>query len=149
MSTPQQRIESDLKAAMKAQDRERTSSLRLLLADLKNERIKRGAEIDEAGFTAVVRRAIKQREEAAQQYRGGGRPELADKEDREAGILGAYLPQQASEAELRAAAEEVVRAEGLSGPAGIGPAMKAMLARFGSAADGATINKIVREILAK
>lgn len=147
--TPQQRIESDLKAAMKAQDRERTSSLRLLLADLKNERIKRGAEIDEAGFTAVVRRAIKQREEAAQQYRAGGRPELADKEDREAGILGAYLPQQASEADLRAAAEELVRAQGLSGPAGIGPAMKAMLARFGSAADGATINKIVREILAK
>jgi len=147
--TPQQRIESDLKAAMKAQDRERTSSLRLLLADLKNERIKRGAEIDEAGFTAVLRRAIKQREEAAQLYRAGGRPELADKEDREAGILGAYLPQQASETDLRAAAEELVRAQGLSGPAGIGPAMKAMLARFGSAADGATINKIVREILAK
>lgn len=147
--TPQQRIESDLKAAMKAQDRERTSSLRLLLADLKNERIKRGAEVDETGFTAVVRRAIKQREEAAHQYRGGGRPELADKEDREAGILGAYLPQQASEADLRAAAEELVRAQGLSGPAGIGPAMKAMLARFGSAADGATINKIVREVLAK
>ena len=147
--TPQQRIESDLKAAMKAQDRERTSSLRLLLADLKNERIKRGAEIDEAGFTAVVRRAIKQREEAAQLYRAGGRPELADKEDREAGILGAYLPQQASETDLRAAAEELVRAQGLSGPAGFGPAMKAMLARFGNAADGATINKIVREILAK
>jgi hypothetical protein len=147
--TPQQRIEGDLKAAMKAQDRERTSSLRLLLADLKNERIKRGAEIDEAGFTAVVRRAIKQREEAAQQYRGGGRPELADKEDREAGILGAYLPQQASEADLRAAAEEVVRTQGLSGPAGIGPAMKAMLARFGSTADGATINRIVREVLSK
>ncbi|HZI64627.1 MAG TPA: GatB/YqeY domain-containing protein [Thermoanaerobaculia bacterium] len=147
--TPQQRIESDLKAAMKAQDRERTSSLRLLLADLKNERIKRGAEIDEAGFTAVLRRAIKQREEAAQLYRAGGRPELADKEDREAGILGAYLPQQASETDLRAAAEELVRAQGLSGPAGFGPAMKAMLARFGSAADGATINKIVREILAK
>ncbi len=147
--TPQQRVEGDLKAAMKAQDRERTSTLRLLLADLKNERIKRGADLDDAAFAAVLRRGIKQREEAAQQFGAGGRSELADKEGREAAILAAYLPQQASDADLRAAAEEVVRAQGLSGPAGIGPAMKAMLARFGSAADGATISRIVREVLAK
>ena len=134
---------------MKSQERERTSALRMLLADLKNERIKRGTDLDEAAFAAVLRRAIKQREEAAQQYRSGGRPELAEKEEREAALLATYLPQQASEADLRAAAEELVREQGLSGPSGIGPAMKAMLQRFGSTADGATINRIVREVLGK
>ena len=147
--TPQQRVESDLTAAMKAQDREKVSTLRLLLAELKNERIKRRADLDEAAFVAVTRRAIRQREEAAEQYRSGGRPELADREDREAALLAAYLPQQVGEDELRAAAQQVASEQGLAGPSGIGPAMKAMLARFGSSADGATIQRIVREVLGK
>ena len=94
-----------------------------------------------------MRKAIKQRGEAAEQFRAGGRPELADKEEREAAILEAYLPQQAGEAELRAAIAAFVAAEGLAGPKGIGPVMRAMLARFGAAADGATINRLAREIL--
>ncbi len=147
MPTPQERIQSELKEALKAKDKERLSTLRLLLTDIKNEKIKRGEDLDDDAFLAVVRRGLKQRKDSEKQYRDGDRPELADKEKREAEILTAYLPQQVGEDELRAAIREFVDAEGLSGPRGIGPTMKAMLGRFGSAADGATINRLTREIL--
>lgn len=148
MTSPQTRVESDLKAAMKSGDKERLSTLRLLLTEIKNERIRRGEELDEEAFIAVVRRALKQRQEAAESYRNGGRAELAEKEEREAAVLEEYLPKQASEDEIRAAIEEIAAAEGLSGPAGMGPLMKGALARFGTAADGKTVSRIAREVLA-
>ena len=147
MSPPQERLEADLKDAMKARDKERLGTLRMLLTEVKNERIERGEDLDDDAFLAVVRRAIKQRHDAETQYRGGGRPELADKEKREAEILAGYLPEQAGEEEIRAAVREFVAAEGLSGARGLGPVMKAMIQRFGATADGAAINRIAREVL--
>lgn len=146
---PQQRIESELKAALKAGDKLRLQTLRLLLAEIKNDRIRRGAEVDEAGFVALVRKAIKQREEAAAQYRAGQREELAAKEQSEAAILAGFLPAAADDAEVRAAIAALIAERGLAGPQAIGPIMKEMLARFGSAADGSIINRIAREVLAK
>jgi len=148
-TTPQQRIEADVKAAMKAGEKEKLSTLRMLLSEIKNEKIRRIGEVDEAGFVSLVRKAIKQREEAAAQYKAGGRPELEAKEESEAKMLAAYLPAQVDEGQIRAAIQEVVDARGLSGPAAIGPIMKEMLARFGSSADGSTINRLAREVLAK
>ena len=148
-TTPQQRIEADLKTAMKAGEKERLSTLRLLLTEIKNEKIRRMGEVDEPGFVSLVRKAIKQREEAAAQYKAGGREELAAKEESEGKMLAEYLPAQVDEGQIRAAIQEVVAARGLSGPAAIGPIMKEMLARFGSAADGSLINRIAREVLAK
>lgn len=144
---PQERLLSEIKESLKAKQSERVSTLRMLLSEIKNEKIKTGQEVDDDAFVGLVRRAIKQRKEAAVQYRQGARQELADKEDREAEILAVYLPKQAAEADIRRAIEELVAAEGLSGPKGIGPVMKAMLARFGGSADGATINRLAREIL--
>ena len=146
---PQQRIEADVKAAMKAGEKERLSTLRLLLTEIKNDRIRRGSEVDEAGFVSLVRKSIKQREDSVSQYRAGNREELAAKEEAEIKVLADYLPAQVDEGQIRAAIEELVSSRGLSGPAGIGPVMKEMLARFGSSADGATINRIAREVLAK
>jgi len=145
---PQQRIESELKSALKAGNKLRLQTLRLLLAEIKNERIRRGGEVDESGFVTLVRKAIKQREESISQYRKGNREELAAKEEAEIRMLEPYLPAQVDEGQIRAAIEETVAAKGLSGPAAIGPVMKEMLARFGSSADGATINRIAREVLA-
>ena len=147
MSTPQERLQGDLKEALKAKEKERLGTLRMLLTELKNEQIKTGTEIDEEGFIQLVRRAIKQRQDAASQYHEGGREELAAKEEREAEILGAYLPAQASEEEVRAAIEALVAEQGLEGPKAIGVIMKAMMAHFGSKSDGRTINTIAREIL--
>jgi len=146
-ATPQQKLEADVKEAMKAGDKERLATLRMLLSAVKNERIARGSEVDEAAFAALTRKAIKQREEAADQYRKGGRPELADKEDREASLLSTYLPAQADEGQIRAAIAALVAERGLAGNAAMGQVMKEMLARFGSAADGATISRLAREIL--
>ena len=147
MATPQQTIEADVKTALKAGDKERLSTLRLLLGELKNEKIKRGSDVDDATFAAVLRKMVKQRQDSVEQYTKGGRPELAAKEEAEIRVLESYMPQQASEADLRAAVAEIVAAQGLSGPAGIGPAMKAMLQRFGASADGTTVNRLVRELL--
>lgn len=148
MSTPQERIQSDLKAAMRARDGERLSTLRMLLSQLENERISSGQAIDDDAFVAVVRRGLKQRRDAAEQYRQGAREELAAKEEREAAILEEYLPRQASEDDIRRAVEEHVVAHDLAGPKAMGPTMKAMLERFGGTADGATVSRLVREVLA-
>ncbi len=148
MSTPQDRIQADVKAALKARDKERVSTLRMLLAELKNEKIRRGDAVDDDAFLAVVRRGIKQRQDSVEQFRRGDREELAAKEEREIGILEAYMPQQADEGQVREAIRAFVEAEGLSGPKGLGPVMKAMLAHFGGRADGKTINRLAREILA-
>ena len=148
MANPQQRVEADLKAALKAGDKERLSTLRLLLTEVKNERIRRGAEVDEEAFAAVVRRAVKKCEEAAEGYRKGGRPEAAEKEEREAAVLEGYLPQQASESEIRAAVEAIAAAEGLAGPQAMGPLMKAALAKLGASAYGKTVSRVAREVLA-
>ena len=146
--TPQQRIEADVKAAMKAGDKEKLATLRMLLTEIKNERIRKGSEVDEDGFVSLVRKAIKQREEAASGFHKGGRAEMAAKEESEAAFLATFLPAQVDEAQIRAAVQEVVTSRGLSGPAAIGPIMKEMLARFGSSADGAVINRVAREVLA-
>lgn len=148
MGTPQERIESDLKAAMKARESERVGTLRMLLAEVKNERIAAGAEVDETRFAALVRKGIKQRHEAAEQFRKGGREESAAKEEREASLLETYLPQQASEEEIRAAVEAFASEQNLSGGAAMGAVMKEMMARFGARADGGTLSRITREVLA-
>ena len=147
MSTSQERIESDVRQALKAQDKERLSTLRMLLNTIKNERIRSGDEVDEETFFSLVRKGIKQRRESSEQYRQGNRPELAEKEEREAEILQTYLPPEVSDLELQAAIREFVLAEGLAGPQALGQVMKAMLHRFAGRADGATINRLAREIL--
>ena len=145
--TPQQRIEFDLRSAMKAGDKERVGTLRMLLTDVKNERIRRGADVDEAGFVAQVRKGIKQREEAAEQFARGLRPESAAKERREAEILASYLPAGPSEAEVRSAVEAYAAEHGLSGPQAMGRVMPAMIQRFEGRADNAVLSRIVREVL--
>jgi uncharacterized protein len=146
-TSPQPRLEADVKEAMKAGDKERLSTLRLLLAAVKNERIARGSEVDEAAFASITRKAIKQREEAAEQYRKGDRPELAEKEEREGKLLAVYLPAQIGEGQIRAAIETLVTERSLAGNAAMGQIMKEMIARFGAAADGAVISRVAREIL--
>lgn len=145
--TPQQRIELDLRGAMKAGDKERVGTLRMLLAELKNERIRRGGEVDEAGFLTALRKGIKQREEAAEQFDQGSRPEQAAKERREAEILGSYLPAAPSEDEVRQAVEAYVAEHGLSGPQAMGRVMPAMIQRFEGRADNAVVSKVAREVL--
>lgn len=147
MSTPQERLQDDIKTAMKAQDKERLGAQRMLLAAVKNEKIELGHDLDDAEFHAVVRRQIKQRRDSIEQFRGGGRLEMAEKEERELAILEVYLPTQASEEAIKAAIAEVIAAESLSGPKALGPIMKAIKAKFGASADGGLVNRLAKEAL--
>jgi uncharacterized protein YqeY len=147
MSDPRQRIETDLRAARKAGERERVATLGMLLTAIDNERIRGGEPVDDTAFATLVQKAIKQRKEASEQYRQGGSDERAQSEEREAEILAVYLPEQVDEEELRQAILEIVDAGALSGPAGIGRVMGQMMARYRGRADGGTINRLAREIL--
>lgn len=149
MSSPQERIETEVREALKAREKERLSTLRMLLNSIKNERIRTGDEVDEATFLNLVRKGIKQRQDSSQQYRQGGRQELADQEDREAEILAVYLPPAVDEEELATAIRQYVAAEGLAGTQAMGSVMKEMLSRFSGRTDGGTINRLAREILAE
>jgi uncharacterized protein YqeY len=152
--TPYERISRELQATMKSGDKARLSTLRMLLTEIQNAGLRgpaSDAQLDEAGFQALVRKSIKQRKEAAEQFRLGQRAELAAKEEAEAGILAAYLPQQLTEEELRsglAAIVAEVTASGVSGKAAFGAVMKAALARYGGTADGAAVQRLTRELLA-
>lgn len=132
---------------MKARDKERLPVLRMLLTDLKNERIATGEEVDEDRFVAVVRRGIKQRNEAAEGFSAAGRTESAAAEEAEAEILAAYLPAQVSEDEIRRSIEELAEAQGLAGPRDLGKVMGPTLKRYGGSTDGATVQRIAREVL--
>ncbi len=136
-------------AAMKAGEKERLSTLRMLLTQIKNDAISSGAEVGEDRFIALVKKAIKQRKDSSEQFRKGDRPEMAAKEDREASLLEIYLPAQASEEEIREAISKLVSEQGLTGPAAIGQIMRAMTSHFAATADGGTINRIAREVLAE
>ena len=149
MTTPQERLQQDIKTALKAGDRDRLGTVRLLLGEVKNERIRTGIDVDETTFFTLVQRGIKRRREAAEQYRKGNRPELADKEDREEAILTEYLPPPASEEELQGAASIAVQELGLSGPKAMGPVMKSLRGQFAGRADGKTLQRIVAEVLSR
>jgi uncharacterized protein YqeY len=147
MANPQETIQEQIKEALRAGDKERLATLRLLLAAIKNEKISAGKEVDQAGFLQLVRKAIKQRKDSTEQYRKGGREELAAKEEREAEILARYLPPQVDEETLRSAIADLVKEQKLSGPAAIGTIMKTMMAKYAGQAEGGTINKIARDVL--
>ncbi|MDH3255436.1 MAG: GatB/YqeY domain-containing protein [Acidobacteriota bacterium] len=149
MTTPKKRLEMEIREALKSGQKQRLATLRLLLTAVTNERIAQGEEVDEAGFLRLVQKAIKQRRDSAEQYRNGGREELATNEEAEAEILNRYLPEQVDEDELRRAILEFVEHENLAGASAIGQVMKEMMTRFSGRAEGSSINMIAREILAQ
>ena len=122
--------------------------LSTVLSEVRNREIDTGDEIDDDGVLQVLSKGIKQRKESAEAFRKGGRDELADKEEREAAVLETYLPPAVDEGELETAIREMVAERGLEGPAGIGPVMKEMMARYAGRADGAAIRTMMARLMA-
>jgi len=147
MATFDLTLQEDIKNALRAGESEKLGTLRMLLTDVRNKAIELRRDVEEPEFLALVQKAIKQRREAADQFEAGDRLELAEKEMREAVFLDAYLPDQLSDDEIRGHVAAYVSEQGLEGPAAIGIVMKEMLQRFSGSADGASINRIAREIL--
>lgn len=137
------RVSQDLKSALKAGDRAAVDTLRMLLAGLKNEQVAKRRELSEEEEIAVVKRAVKSRQEAVALYEKGGRPELAEKERREIEVAQAYLPQQLTEQELANAVDEIIREVGATSKKDMGRVMKELMSRHAGRVDGRLANQIV------
>jgi hypothetical protein len=140
--TVAERVKSDLTTAMKAGERERVGALRLVLSELQKA-AKDGGD-DEV---AVLRRERKRRLDAAEQFRAGGRGELADKEDSEAVLISGYLPAELSDEELAALVAEKVEQTGAASPKDMGKVMGAVMPAVDGRADGKRVSALVREKL--
>ena len=143
----QAKIDADLKAAMLAKDELRRDTLRMVVAAFKNRRIELQEDLSEDEAMAVVKRAVKQRHEAATEFEKGGRAEAAAKEKAEAEILEVYLPQQLDEAQTREIVTALVAELGIEDKKQMGRLMKEAMARHKGQLDGKLVNRIAAEVL--
>jgi len=139
------RLQADLNASRKAQDKPTTLLLGTLISEVKNRRIELKRDPTDAEVVEVLRKGIKRRRESVEMYEKGGRTDLADKERSEAAAIEKYLPAQVSDDELRAAVIAAIA----GGATAIGAVMGKVLPQFKGRAEGATISAIAREELAK
>ncbi|MFN2555377.1 MAG: GatB/YqeY domain-containing protein [Nitriliruptorales bacterium] len=144
----QDRIQAELTDAMKTRDRARMSALRLILAEMRNDAVARGrgpqGMLDDEEVAQLLRREMKRRRESADAFEAAGRPDRAAQEESEAELYASYLPQPLSDDELDALVDEVIAESGARAPRGMGPVMKAVMARVGSRAEGARVADVVR-----
>jgi uncharacterized protein YqeY len=140
-----EQVEKDLPVALKAQEALKLSVLRMMKAALKNKQVELGRPPDDAQAVAVLRTLVKQRHESVEQFRQGGRQDLADKEEAEIKIIEGYLPAAATEEEVDAAVAAAIAETGAAGPRDLGKAMKAAMAKLaGKNVDGKRVNEKAR-----
>jgi uncharacterized protein YqeY len=140
-----QQIISDLTASMKAQDAQRTSTLRMVKAAFMNREIEKGGELDDEEMSKLLRTLVKQRRDSVEQYEKGGRPELAAQETSEIEVIETYLPQAASREEIEAAVNAAISETGATSMKDMGKVMKSVQAALaGKNADGRTVSEIVK-----
>ena len=146
--TLRDRVQEDVKAAMKAREAERLGTLRLLTAAMKQREVDERIVLDDAGVVAVIEKMLKQRRDSVAQYEQAGRQDLADAEKREMAILGAYLPQQLAEAEIAAIVAEAVAAAGAKAPSDMGKVMAIVKPKVAGRADMGRVSALVKASLA-
>jgi uncharacterized protein YqeY len=139
-----ERLDSDLKTAMREKAQLRLETIRMLKSAIKYREIELMKPLDDAGIHAVISSEVKRRRDASEQYKAGGRPELADKEDAEIVILQGYLPQQLGREELEAKVDAAVKAVGAQGPKDMGKVMKALLPEVQGRAEGSMVSELVK-----
>lgn len=142
-----EKIRADLTAAMKAQEKDRLSTIRMLQSAIKNEQINTRHELSDEEAMAVIRKAVKQRQDSIEQYTNAGRAELAEKERAEMELLKSYLPAELSEEELEAGVREIIASTGAQSKKDLGKVMKEATARFKGRADGKKVQEIVARML--
>jgi len=137
------RITEDMKDAMRAKDAARLSTIRMLLAAVKQREVDERIELTDADVLAVIEKMIKQRKDSIAQFEAGKREDLAAIERAEVAVLGAYLPAQLSEADIDAAIAEAIAATGAAGMAGMGKVMAVLKPKLAGRADlGAVSAKV-------
>ena len=148
--TLQERIQSEIAGAMRSKDALRLSVLRMMKSAVKNKEVEKMKSLDEAEVIGVFNSLVKQRKDSIEQFRKGGREELAQKEESEIQIIQGYLPASANDDDIRRAIEDAVQETGAASIKDMGKVMKAALARLvGKTADGARVSQMVKERLAQ
>jgi uncharacterized protein YqeY len=149
MSIPEQ-IQKDITAAMKARDEARLSALRMVKTALKNKEIEKMSPLDDKEAQQVLTTLIKQRKDSIEQFRKGGRNEMADKEQAEIGVIESYLPKAAGDDEIVAGVRAVISEMGAPTIKDMGTVMKNVMARFqggGIRVDGKAVSDVVKREL--
>jgi uncharacterized protein YqeY len=141
------KVRADMTAAMKAQEKERLSTLRMLQSAMKNEQIHVGHELSDEEAMSVIRKAMKQRQDSIEQYTNAGRTELADKERSEMELLKTYLPPELTDEELEAGVREIIASTGAQSKKDMGKVMKEATARFKGRVDGKKVQEWVSRLL--
>lgn len=147
MGALSEKIRADLTEAMKAQQKERLSTLRMLQSAIKNEQINAGHELSDEEAMTVIRKAVKQRQDSIEQYTKGNRPELAEKEQAEMELLKAYLPPELTDDELQNGVVDIIEALGATSKKDMGRVMKEATTRYKGRVDGKKLQEIVSRLL--
>jgi uncharacterized protein len=143
------RINDDMKAAMKARETERLGTIRLLLAAIKQREVDERITLDDAAVTAVIDKMIKQRKDSIAQFEAAGRTDLVGQESAELAVLAAYMPEQLSEAEIAAEVQAAVAQTGAAGPQDMGKLMGVLKGKLAGRADMTVVSALVKAALAK
>ncbi len=142
------RIQEDMKTAMKARETQRLSAIRLLLAAVKQREVDERKDLSDAEVASVIEKMIKQRRDSIAQYTSANRKDLADQETFELNLLAGYLPKQLSDAEIVQAVQDAVAQTGAKGAADMGKVMGALKAKLAGRADMAKVSALVKTKLA-
>jgi uncharacterized protein YqeY len=148
--TLQEKIDSDLKEAMRAKEAERLSVLRMVKSAIMNAAIEKhgaGGKLADSDTIAVLRKQVKQRHDSVAGFEKGGRPELAEKERREIEVLSGYLPQPLTAEEVSEIVRAAIKETGASSKAQMGQVMKIVNEKAAGRADGKTLNEAVQKAL--
>lgn len=142
-----EQLAEDMKSAMRDKETGRLSTIRMMRSEILNKDKEKGQETSEEDILKLLQSMVKRREEAAEQYDKGGRPELAQKERDEIVIVQAYLPEQMDDDGIRAAAKDVIADVGASSPKDMGKVMGILTKNLSGQATGGRISQIVKELL--
>lgn len=137
-------IADDMRAAMKARDPVRVSTLRMLMAAVKNAQVEKRHELDDDEVLGVLAREAKKRKESIEAFGDAGRQDLVDKETAELAVLDSYLPEQLSDDELAAMVDEAIAEARASDPKHMGQVMKVLMPKVKGRADGSKLSGLVR-----
>jgi uncharacterized protein len=142
------RLQEDMKTALRAGDKARLGVVRMALAAIQQREVDERIELDEAALLGVIEKMIKQRRESAEQYRAGGREDLAAKEEAEVEVLSGYLPAALSEAEIAALIDGAIAETGAASMKDMGRVMAVLRSRAAGRADMAVLSAQVKARLA-
>lgn len=145
--TLKEKIQEDMKAAMRAKETLRLGTIRMLMAAIKQREIDERVTLDDSGVINVINKMIKQRRESAEQYKTANRMELADKENAEIKILESYLPQQLSEEEIEKAVQDALKTTDAKTMQDMGKVMGILKEKLAGRADMAKVSAKVRQHL--